>query len=336
VADEGRQPVAIRIARPYQSEDEFLEHELEMLTRTSVVLLGAQARPQGVVLRFELTLASGAPLLRGEGRVVGFKPNANGDEPGLTLRFTRLDPRSKALVDRAAAVRDARARAAASRSWRAPAEPEHDEAHAALGPMSAGSPGSMRESQRPPPIAPPPLVPSRFGDESPSRTRPLAHDDVAHLRAEPLVPRDADPTPEPAQATLRHGSFGPPASFPPPPIPPPPIAPPAARFAVTVPRPPDASSGPSTASADGEPPSSGPPPTTAPYPGAEPSPPTIPSAIPPSAAGSGDSPTTGSDGAPPTTLAGPADRDALLERLRARARALPAERAGGILRGRRA
>src|SRR5262249_35888439 len=88
------------------------EHELDTLTRTSVVLIGAQARPQGVVLRFEVTLASGAPLLRGEGRVVGYKENALGSEPGLTLRFTRLDPRSKALVDRAAGMRDARARSA--------------------------------------------------------------------------------------------------------------------------------------------------------------------------------------------------------------------------------
>jgi molecular chaperone DnaK len=111
VADDPRQPVAIRVTRPYQSEDEFLEKEIETLTRTSVVLVGAQSRPQGVILRFEVTLLDGVPILRGEGRVVAFKPRALGDLPGLTLRFTRLDAKSKALVDRAAAIRDARARA---------------------------------------------------------------------------------------------------------------------------------------------------------------------------------------------------------------------------------
>ena len=46
--------------------------------------------------------------MRGEGRVVGFKANAFEGLGGLTLRFTRLDTRSKALVDKAAALRERR------------------------------------------------------------------------------------------------------------------------------------------------------------------------------------------------------------------------------------
>ncbi len=103
--------MAIRISRPFASESEFLQHELDTLTRTTVVLLGAQSRPQGVVLRFEVALASGDVLMRGEGRVVGFRAASQGVDSGLTLRFTRLDARSKALVDRAAAMREARAKA---------------------------------------------------------------------------------------------------------------------------------------------------------------------------------------------------------------------------------
>ena len=103
-------PVAIRISRPWDTEEELLANELETLTRTSVVLVGAQQRPDGVVLRFEVTLRSGTAVLRGEGRVVGYKQNALGSEPGLTLRFTRLDSKSKAFVDRAAARRDGKAR----------------------------------------------------------------------------------------------------------------------------------------------------------------------------------------------------------------------------------
>lgn len=105
---DSRPPVAIRITRPYSSEDEYVEHELETLTRTGITLVGAQPRPDGVVLRFELVLPSGQVLLRGEGRVVGYKPNAFDGVGGLSLRFTRLDMRSKALVDRAAALRDQR------------------------------------------------------------------------------------------------------------------------------------------------------------------------------------------------------------------------------------
>jgi hypothetical protein len=101
-------PAAIRITRPYTSEEDFLDRELETLTRASITLLGAQARPQGVVLRFELALTSGQVLVRGEGRVVSFKANAFEGLGGLTLRFTRLDTRSKALVDKAAALREKR------------------------------------------------------------------------------------------------------------------------------------------------------------------------------------------------------------------------------------
>jgi len=108
VADDPRPPVAIRITRPYATEDEYLEQELDLLSRTGITLVGAQPRPQGVVLRFELVLSGGQVLVRGEGRVVAFKPSAHGGVGGLTLRFTRIDARSKALLDKAAALREQR------------------------------------------------------------------------------------------------------------------------------------------------------------------------------------------------------------------------------------
>ncbi len=108
MADALPPPVAIRITRPYESEEEYLANELEMISKTSITLVGAQPRPQGVVLRFELVLGAGQVLVRGEGRVVGFKPNAHRGVGGLTLRFTRIDARSKALLDKATAMRELR------------------------------------------------------------------------------------------------------------------------------------------------------------------------------------------------------------------------------------
>ena len=94
--------------RPYDNEDDFLNAELETVGKTSVILIGAHPRPAGIILRFEVTLASGATVLRGEGRVLAHKERAFRGQPGLSLRFTRLDPKSKALVDRAVAMREAR------------------------------------------------------------------------------------------------------------------------------------------------------------------------------------------------------------------------------------
>lgn len=186
--DDPRPPVAIRITRPYQTEDEFLEREVETLTRTSVVLLGAQSRPQGVVLRFELTLASGHVLVRGEGRVVGFKPNAHEGLDGLTLRFTRLDTRSKVLIDKATALREQR---------RPSTRP----------PLGSATPKPPSGAPPTPEPAPPPPLPASSGVlPIPAPVESAAS--PGQRTIQPEQPPQPAPTPEPAP---------PPASVPGPP-----------------------------------------------------------------------------------------------------------------------
>lgn len=141
---DARPPPAIRITRPYATEEEFLDHELETLSRTGVTLIGAQPRAEGVVLRFELTLSTGHVLVRGEGRVVGYRAGAQPGAGGLAVRFTRLDVRSKALVDKAAALRDQR------RSSLRPPPLPHTSSH---------PPSSVRASTPPPPRARPSAPP---------------------------------------------------------------------------------------------------------------------------------------------------------------------------------
>jgi molecular chaperone DnaK len=92
--------------RPYATEEAFLAEERDTLSRTAVTLIGAPSRPRGVIIRFEMTLNDGSPILRGEGRVLGFQAADERGPSALTLRFTRLDARSKALVDRATELRE--------------------------------------------------------------------------------------------------------------------------------------------------------------------------------------------------------------------------------------
>lgn len=101
-------PVAVRIVRPFPDEEALLAAEAGVFTRTGVVLLGAPSRPNGVVLRFEMCLHGGAVVMRGEGRVVGYRAPNDTEESALMLRFTRLDVKSKALLDRAVALREER------------------------------------------------------------------------------------------------------------------------------------------------------------------------------------------------------------------------------------
>lgn len=206
MADDPRQPVAIRVSRPYANEDEYLSNELEMITRTSVVLVGAQSRPQGVILRFEVALSNGTVLLRGEGRVVGHKARALGELPGLTLRFTRLDARSKALIDRAAALREARARAALEESLSESVLPE----------AQGAAPEIPIPVATPLPFSVVPAITS-LGPEipAPSPPRPASVPPPALPELEtpsaPLVaPRSAPPARAPSFSPPRHA---PPAAF---------------------------------------------------------------------------------------------------------------------------
>jgi hypothetical protein len=179
VSDTLRPPAAIRITRPYSTEEEFLEHELDMLTHTTVTLVGAQPRPQGVVLRFELVLSSGQVVVRGEGRVLASKPAVFRGLGGLTLRFTRLDSRSKAFIDKAAALRDQR------RPSLAPP-----------GPSSPSLPEQPVSSSRPPEAAPPPSSePALTSTPPPAAVRP-ARASSSPPPPSPLPARTASPPAE--------------------------------------------------------------------------------------------------------------------------------------------
>lgn len=319
MADEPRQqPVAIRVTRPYPTADEFLEHELETLTRTSITLLGAQPRPKGVILRFEVALASGGQLLRGEGRVVGFKENALGDQPGLVLRFTRLDTKSKALVDKAAAIREARARAALQ---------------AAMGEDSLAPPPSFAPSS----MAPNSIGPMSVAQEPPSRPA------MPSLASSPPT-RPAPITAPPAFFTQSQSGEAPEA-----PPPPTPASFDDAMFSASedAPTAAETSSSPKLFDTGGSLPPAVPQPSApAPAPVAPPpaasSRPSSPKVAPPAA------PSSGSLRAAATAVVAPppapssasslssgrprSEREPLLERLRDRAKGLSPERLGALLR----
>lgn len=185
MAENPRQPVAVRIVRPYDTEEAFLESELETVGKTSVILIGAHARPQGVILRFEVTLQSGAIVLRGEGRVLQHKESAFRGQAGLALRFTRLDPKSKALVDRAAAIREARL-SGSMPPQPAPTPPESNPSAASGANEIATESSSNPISIPDPEPTPPPRTPARPSEpEKRSESRPPTKPPPAASEAPP-------------------------------------------------------------------------------------------------------------------------------------------------------
>jgi hypothetical protein len=205
VNEDPRPPVAIRITRPYSTEEELLQHEPETITRTGVTLLGAQQRPQGVVLRFELALSNGNAVLRGEGRVVAYKPNTQDGLGGLTLRFTRLDSRSKSLVDKATALRDQRRQPPLpSGALHPPASPSSTPVLPLAADRRSSLPPQPASSRPPAPVLPPPApvsdvtIPIDVADAS-EPSLPLASSSPALPRASSIPPPPPASSPRPPQ-----------------------------------------------------------------------------------------------------------------------------------------
>ena len=97
--------IPLRIRLPYSSEEEFLEKYGSNVARGGVFIATRALKPEGTALSFEFVLADGARLLRGEGVVQKTQVDEGGGRSGMTVRFSRLDARSKALVDRVIARR---------------------------------------------------------------------------------------------------------------------------------------------------------------------------------------------------------------------------------------
>jgi hypothetical protein len=117
-----RSPVTIRITRPYGSENEFIEGDFAWIGRSSIVLPNSPARTTGEVVRFEVVLSSGLPVFRGEGTVVAHHPPGGGRPPGLEVRFTRIDARSKLILDKVRERRGAFSRTGEGQAVPAPAQ----------------------------------------------------------------------------------------------------------------------------------------------------------------------------------------------------------------------
>jgi hypothetical protein len=94
----------MRILRPYSTEEEFVRGDGLTIGRMGMILIGAPPRPPGIIIRFEIVLSDGQPVFRGEGKVVAHRVHANGRK-GLEVRFTRLDSRSKAVIEKALELR---------------------------------------------------------------------------------------------------------------------------------------------------------------------------------------------------------------------------------------
>ena len=100
----------VRIYLRYPDVDTFVARFAPNVTRGGVFLASRKPRPVGEVVRFEISLAQGPPLLWGSGRVTWvreFNPAEPHRAHGMGVQFTFVDPECRPLLDRLLATKNA-------------------------------------------------------------------------------------------------------------------------------------------------------------------------------------------------------------------------------------
>ncbi|MBK7860421.1 MAG: TIGR02266 family protein [Archangiaceae bacterium] len=98
--------VPLRIRLPFVTEQEFVERYGGNVERGGIFIATRNPKPEGTEISFELVLSNGERLMRGEGVVQQLKSDPAPGKAGMMVRFVRLEPRTKALIDRITASRD--------------------------------------------------------------------------------------------------------------------------------------------------------------------------------------------------------------------------------------
>ncbi len=143
--------VPLRIRLPFATESEFIERYGANVERGGIFIATRGPKPEGTEISFELVLANGDRLMRGEGVVQTVRQDEAAGRSGMVVRFVRLEPRTKALIDRVCAARDGVPPAAAEPVAAPPSEPL--------------PPPAPKASAPPPPPAAPAKKPLSLADD---------------------------------------------------------------------------------------------------------------------------------------------------------------------------
>jgi uncharacterized protein (TIGR02266 family) len=107
----------VRVRLKHPDVQTFVERFAPNVTRGGVFLASREPRPVGALIRFEVSLVTGAVVLTGEGRVTWVKPY-NASEParphGMGVQFTDLDASSRPMLERLLERREASGRKVSS------------------------------------------------------------------------------------------------------------------------------------------------------------------------------------------------------------------------------
>lgn len=91
-------PRILRITRPYESVDDYIQSEGWTISTKRMILLDQPRFERDTIVRFELSLQNGEKLIRAEAKVVGYQ-TATPDKPGgPKVRFKRFGGSTKDFI----------------------------------------------------------------------------------------------------------------------------------------------------------------------------------------------------------------------------------------------
>jgi uncharacterized protein (TIGR02266 family) len=190
----------MRIKLKYPDVETFIQKYAVNISRGGIFIATKTPKPVGTALKFEFLLAAGengTSIIRGEGQVLWtreFDPSQPSKAHGMGIRFTRLDPESQAVVDRALAFRAQQAKPTSDAEERRPSdgEPSGPIPQTAHSPTPTPAPVTQPDPIPEAPTTEPNLQPmGRAPDED---TRPLPVDNTAKTKVPPLIPEIAPRT----------------------------------------------------------------------------------------------------------------------------------------------
>ncbi len=118
MADEKRRdprvPVELDIQLAFGTVDEFIDRYALNISRGGIFVRTLDPEPPGTPVTLDIAISTGERIIHGQGMVTWTTPpSAPGEperQPGMGIRFTHLDPESRALVDLVVATRGAEGR----------------------------------------------------------------------------------------------------------------------------------------------------------------------------------------------------------------------------------
>ncbi|MCC6335474.1 MAG: TIGR02266 family protein [Myxococcales bacterium] len=97
--------VPLRIRLPFSTESEFVDKYGVHLAPGGIFITTRSSKPEGTLLSLEVVLTDGSRVMRGEGVVERVVEDEQPGKSGMLVRFTRIDARTKALLDLVTAAR---------------------------------------------------------------------------------------------------------------------------------------------------------------------------------------------------------------------------------------